>query len=124
MAHDHSTKAQPANQAVPQAQRDSFDPSGPDGGFGGAGGSQGSVYEPEKKSGQQRREHEAWRQQHSEAERHGGVKPGEAGPYGDYGEVQGHDAGYWLGGRGKDQQAPESSSRPSVQPSPHPSAKR
>jgi hypothetical protein len=113
MAQQHSSKGQPASDPVSQAQRDSFDPKGPHGGFGGAGGSQGSVYEPKHKSGQQRREHEAWRQHHTQAERHGGVKPGDPGPYGDYGEVQGHDAGYWLGGGDKDR-SPEPSAKPST----------
>lgn len=111
MAQQRSTHAQPDRQPAQQTQRESFDPSGPDGGFGGAGGSQGSVYEPQKKTGQQRREHEAWQQQHSQADLHGGVQTGNPGPYGDYGEVQGHDAGYWLGGRDK-----EKSHEPSTKP--------
>jgi hypothetical protein len=104
MAQQRSPQKHAEQAPVPQqAQRDSFDPSGPDGGFGGAGGSQGSVYEADapKKGGQQRREHEAWQKQQSDTGLHGAVKPGETGPYGDYGEVQGHDAGYWLGGRDK-----------------------
>lgn len=104
-------------QAPPhqRAQPDSFDPDGPDGGFGGAGGSQGSVYESEapKKSGQQRREHEAWQKKQSDAELHGAVRPGNSGPYGDYGEVQGHDAGYWLGGRDDKARGPAPSRKPS-----------
>lgn len=107
--HQRSTqKTQTPVRQLPvqqHAERDSFDPSGPDGGFGGAGGSQGSVYETEapRKGGQQRREHEAWQKEQSEAGLHGAVRPGDSGPYGDYGEVQGHDAGYWLGGRDKGQ---------------------
>lgn len=83
-------------------QRSGFEPTGPYGGFGGAGGSQGSVYgwEPgqDHDGSRQRREHQAWQQRQGAWGRHGGVMTGPQGPYGDYGEVQGHHGGYWYGG--------------------------
>lgn len=109
MTQERSTpRPQPAAQsqsqqgAAPDEQRDSFDPSGPHGGFGGAGGTQGSVYgdtEAREEGGasEQRLEHEAWQRDPSKDKR-GGVIAGETGPYGDYGEIQDHQGGYWYGG--------------------------
>lgn len=93
--------AKPQQGTSPDDQRDSFDPSGPHGGFGGAGGSQGSVYGDteahEQAACEQRLEHEAW-QRDPGNDKHGGVIAGERGPYGDYGEIQDHQGGYWYGG--------------------------
>lgn len=108
---------QPSNQGrAPRAKQQpghdestgsGFDPSGPHGGFGGAGGSQGSLYgegpgTSHQGPSKQRLEHEAWERAQTQAGLHGGVVPGEKGPYGDYGEVQGHRHGYWYGGEASD----------------------